>query len=187
LRTGGALQPALFRLVALLGVGAFSACTLTADLDYLQNRECPSGQKVCDDECVSKTDPQRGCANTGCTPCVLPHATANCASNGLCAIAVCTGDYKDCDRLPENGCEIDVDHDPRHCGSCTAVECVTPNAVPDCAAGRCAIRSCNDGFDDCNESPRDGCEINLQESSSHCSACDIACPPNTTCVSGQCN
>jgi hypothetical protein len=64
--------------------------------------------------------------------------------------------------------------------------CVVANATPDCASRRCAIRSCNDGFGDCNGDPIDGCETDVLRSPLHCSKCNLACPPGTSCVDGRC-
>jgi hypothetical protein len=164
---------------------AFSGCSLTVDLDYLQDRKCASNQKLCNDKCVSRTDPQTGCAADSCVPCTLLQANANC-NNGVCAIAGCLSSYRDCNRAVEDGCEIDIDHDPAHCGSCTAAPCAVPNATPDCSAGRCAIRACHDGYGDCNMSAGDGCETNLQTNSAHCSKCNTPCASGTACVGGMC-
>ena len=173
--------------VLLLGAfHAFSACTFTVDLDYLQDRQCPSGQKLCNNKCVSKTNPETGCASDACVPCTLSQASANCGTNGVCAVAGCLRSYRDCNRMADDGCEIDVDHDPAHCGSCTAAPCVVANATPGCAAGRCAISACNTGFGDCNQVADDGCETNLLTSSAHCSKCNMPCPSGTTCVGAKC-
>jgi hypothetical protein len=169
----------------LVGYSAFSACSFTVDLDYLQDRQCASGQKLCNDKCVTKTDPNTGCAAESCIPCTLAQATANCV-NGLCAISTCLRSYQDCNHNADDGCEVDVDHDPEHCGSCMAQPCVVANAAPDCAAGRCAIRVCNDGYGDCNQLAMDGCETNLQTNSAHCSKCNMPCPSGTACVGGKC-
>lgn len=170
----------------LVAFHAFSACTFTVDLDYLQNRQCPSNQKLCNDKCVPKDNPQTGCATDSCVPCTLGQATATCAASGGCAIAVCLRSYKDCNLMPFDGCEVDVDHDPDHCGSCTADPCVVANATPGCAAGRCAVSACHSGYGDCNQMVDDGCETNLQTSSAHCSKCNMPCPPGTVCVGGVC-
>ena len=34
-----------------------SACTLVVDVEELEDRECPSGRKLCKDACVSVDDP----------------------------------------------------------------------------------------------------------------------------------
>ena len=170
-----------------VGFHAFAACTLAVDLDYLQDQKCPANQKLCSNKCVSKSEPQTGCATDSCIPCTLAQATANCSPNsGFCAISACLRSYQDCNRVADDGCEIDIDHDPDHCGSCTAPPCVVANASPDCAAGRCAIRACHEGFGDCNQSAQDGCETNLQTSSAHCSKCNMPCPSGAACVGGKC-
>jgi hypothetical protein len=185
----GSLKYMCLGVLLLVGLHAFSACSFTVDLDYLQDRKCSSSLKLCSDKCVSKTDPQSGCAADTCVPCTLAQATANC-NNGLCAVSACLRSYRDCNRLAEDGCEIDIDHDPEHCGSCTAAPCVVANATPDCAAGRCAVRVCHDGYGDCNQGPNqapmDGCETNLQTDSAHCSRCNNPCPSGTVCVGGIC-
>jgi hypothetical protein len=173
-------------VLLLVGFQAFSACSFTVDLDYLQDRQCAANLKLCNDKCVSKSDPQTGCAADACIPCTLAKANANCGSNGLCAIGGCLLGYRDCNRIPDDGCEIDIDHDWEHCGSCTATPCVVPNAAPDCAAGRCAIRLCNSGYGDCNDMAADGCETNLLTNSAHCSKCNTPCPTGTNCVGGRC-
>ncbi|HMI88153.1 MAG TPA: hypothetical protein VK550_28910 [Polyangiaceae bacterium] len=173
-------------VLLFVGLSAFSACSFTVDLDYLQDRKCSPQQKLCNDKCVSKTEPQTGCASDSCIPCTLAQTTATCGSTGLCAVAGCLRSYRDCNRLPDDGCEIDIDHDPEHCGSCTAQPCVVPNAAPDCAAGRCAIRLCHSGYGDCNDTASDGCETNLLTTSAHCSKCNTPCPSGAACVSGKC-
>ena len=142
---------------------------------------------MCNDVCVSTERPEFGCANpSSCTPCGLPNATARCNADGACAIAACLGTHQDCDSKPDDGCEVDIRHDADHCGDCMAPPCIVPNATPDCAAGRCAIRSCNDGFDDCNDEARDGCEANLATDSKNCGQCGTTCAAGTVCAAGHC-
>ena len=160
-------------------------CSLAVGLDYLGNGQCPAGTKLCSEMCQSP-EPQTGCSAAGCVPCTLNNATARCGADGQCAIAACIGSHQDCNHVASDGCEIDTDHDALHCGGCTAPPCVVPNATPDCAAAHCAIRSCNTGFADCNDSAIDGCETNLNTDESSCSKCHMACPTGTTCQSGVC-
>jgi hypothetical protein len=174
-----------FAVLAVLLALLASQCSFTVGLDYLGDGSCPSGAKLCDSSCQSP-DPRNGCAVSGCAPCALKNATSRCGSNGLCAVAACTGSNQDCNGAPDDGCEVDTDHDPDHCGSCTAAPCVVPNATPDCASGHCAIRSCNTGFGDCNGSASDGCEANLQ-SDANCGQCKNTCIGGTTCQNGACS
>lgn len=165
---------------------AFSACSFTVDLDYLKDRRCPTKQKLCNDKCIPNDNPQTGCAADSCIPCTIAQATANCTNEGHCGIAACLRSYRDCNHQVEDGCEVDIDHDPEHCGGCVVSPCVVANAVADCAAGRCAIKVCNEGFADCNQMAVDGCETNLLTSSAHCSKCNAPCPSGAACVGGKC-
>jgi hypothetical protein len=160
-------------------------CSIAVGLDYLGNGECPAGTKLCLSRCEDP-DPNTGCSASGCVPCILGNATARCGPDGQCAIAACIGSYQDCNAMPGDGCEVDTDHDPQHCGGCTAQPCVVPNAAPDCAAGHCAVRSCNTGFGDCNGLAGDGCEANLMTDSTNCGKCHVACATGTTCQNGAC-
>jgi hypothetical protein len=144
----------------VLGGAAFvaiSACTLTVDLDALEDRKCPGGQKFCDGACVDTSNPRYGCRSTGCNPCNLAYAMPSCDS-GQCRIAACTSNRADCDGETGNGCEVDVNYDPNHCGVCNK-KCAPQNATPDCASGKCAYRACAMGFSDCNDNRADGCEV----------------------------
>jgi hypothetical protein len=180
------IQRALLGLGALLSLMVLATCSFTVDLDKLGNSQCGAGSKLCDGACVSTANPRNGCAATGCAPCPLDNATAICSSSGQCAIAACLGTSKDCNGSPTDGCEVDTDHDPLHCGSCDAPPCVVASATPDCSAGRCAVRSCNAGFGNCNNDATDGCETNVLTSLLHCSRCNAPCSAGMTCQSGQC-
>ena len=58
------------------------------------------------------------------------------------------------------------------------------------AKGACGIADCVDGFQDCNQSPADGCEGDLQNDPARCGSCTTDCsslgPGNWTCVAGAC-
>jgi hypothetical protein len=167
-------------LVLALGTG----CELVVGLDDLNNGQCGANEKNCNNRCVSLSDPATGCAALdSCAPCVLPHATAYCES-GLCAIAACIGDYDDCDPA-QPGCETDLAHDPKHCGSCTATACSTANGFAGCSARQCATGGCFEGWDDCNLDPKDGCERQLG-TSTDCAGCDLACAVGLSCIQAVC-
>ena len=176
--------PALRARWAALLMALAGGCQLVVGLDSLDDQKCPSGQKRCDNRCVSESDPSTCCALSSCAPCVLLHATARCGDNGQCAVAACLKDYDDCDTEP--GCETDLAHDPNHCGSCLAPACVTAHGTPGCSAKVCSTGGCDPGFDDCNHNPRDGCEIDLREDPGHCGACDHPCAPTQLCQQGSC-
>ncbi|HEX6273651.1 MAG TPA: hypothetical protein VFZ53_11430 [Polyangiaceae bacterium] len=173
------------RLLGLAQLGALAACSVMVDLSEL-DQGCAPDEKLCDGACVTAADPETGCARQGCQPCALPHATPTCAGDGTCAIAACIGSNDDCDNDAENGCEVDLDNDLEHCGSCDARPCEVDNAEPACGSGSCAIRRCNPGFRDCNQSTRDGCEVDTRTNEAHCGACRMPCGDGETCTAGTC-
>ncbi len=175
-----------------LGLGAVcTACALAVDVDELDNGECEEGTKPCAASdgrmsCVSQDLPSRGCAGESCAPCVVENAIPRCSAAGRCTFTGCLDGYADCDGNPLNGCEIDVRHDPDHCGGCDAEPCSMPNAVAGCAAGTCAIDHCLEGYRDCNGRAEDGCEEELATSAQHCGACNHACDESGSCEDGTC-
>lgn len=167
--------------VAFLAV----ACTLMADVDALGDGECGREHKACGDQCVNTDRPAFGCATPSCSPCALQNAVAGCDPAGACAIASCVGTFEDCDGEAENGCEIDVAHDPASCGGCEADPCSVPHGEPGCRAGECSIRTCASGWDDCNAVVDDGCETPLGNDE-NCGMCEERCDDGTTCVDATC-
>ncbi len=149
---------------------------------------CSAGTKQCGSSCVLETNPSFGCAETTCSPCNIPHASAVCDSQGKCAIAQCDGGFADCDGQLGNGCETHTDADPANCGGCSA-SCITPNASAKCTSGTCAIDQCDAGYTDCNGDVTDGCERNTSDDPTACGSCTNDCTAtagNWTCSSGQC-
>jgi hypothetical protein len=202
---------------------------------------CEAGLTACGNQCVSADDPAWGCGSGTCAPCALANAVAGCGV-GFCSIVSCTGVFTDCDNVPLNGCEADLQNDPQNCSACGSpcttlpnmtapcaagvcgdVQCLAShqdcnadltdgcethtdgdpancgscwqqcpaqqNATPACAAGQCALE-CLTGFGDCNNNTADGCEVSTSSSTSHCGACNKACPSyfhaTAACQSGTC-
>ena len=121
-----------------------------------------------------------GCGNV----CVFPNATGQCV-NGVCSIAACAPGFADCDGNPANGCEVDLNSNPTHCGGCGNV-CVFPNATAQCVNGVCSIAACAPGFADCDGNVLNGCEVSLNSDPNNCAGCNNVCPPGATCVNGVC-
>jgi hypothetical protein len=129
-------------------------------------------------------DPDDDAANNGCETDFLadPKSCGSCGnicgvaggvaecSNGSCAIKSCTAPMADCTGGYKDGCETNLNTDVANCGSCTTA-CTTAGGTPQCATGKCQIKSCNASNFDCNLTVLDGCEINTSNNSSHCGAC----------------
>jgi hypothetical protein len=90
----------------------------------------------------------------------------------------------ECD-APEVACGstcVDTATDPVNCGNC-GVTCVIPNAIAQCAAGGCAIGTCDDGWADCDGELGNGCETmsTCQEGGQ----CQTACGSTGSIICGQ--
>ena len=134
-----------------------------------------------------QTDPDN-CGACGRRCVERPNTIGRLCRAGAC-VAPCATSFADCDMNEANGCEVDTRTDPAHCDVCGQT-CNLPNATAACVAGRCSITNCNGRFADCNLSPADGCEANLDTSASHCGRCDTACMfagATAACVAGTCS
>ncbi len=167
--------------------GAVAACTM----GVCGRSSCAAGQGDCDAMAANgcETDLTSSVANCGACAmaCALMNAEPACASS-VCTVARCSPGYGDCDRVPGNGCEVDLSVDPQHCGACGAL-CVTANGTAACRAGACAVGSCNAGFEDCDGMPANGCEADTRNSVTDCGGCGTVCTAaNGTagCASGAC-
>jgi hypothetical protein len=147
---------------------------------------CNTGYADCDGNPANgcETNLNNSLANCGVcgNACALSNANPACIS-GACRIASCRSGFADCNGNASDGCEANLSS-VTSCRACGTV-CAVANGVPTCGASGCAIAACNAGFADCNGSPVDGCETNLNSNSS-CGACGIACGPGTTCSGGTC-
>ncbi|MFO0559523.1 MAG: hypothetical protein U0269_16015 [Polyangiales bacterium] len=63
------------------------------------------------------------------------------------------------------------------------------NAAARCVGNRCAYE-CLGSYADCNNEPRDGCELDTASSVNNCGACGVSCPAannaTATCTAGAC-
>ncbi|MDW8246014.1 MAG: hypothetical protein RMJ84_05520, partial [Sandaracinaceae bacterium] len=94
-----------------------------------------------------------------------------------------------CDGQDANGCEVDTNTNPMHCGGCNRV-CSGGNANWSCRDGACRIESCMAGYGDCDGDPTNGCETNLMNSIGHCGRCGNRCMGGNatwSCVGGVCS
>jgi hypothetical protein len=106
----------------------------------------------------------------------------------VATVETCNGMNDDCDELVDEG--FDTSTDRANCGSCGNFCSDVAFGVPTCVAGECGF-ACEDGFEDCNGSPSDGCEAILSTPAT-CGDCSTTCTgptglcetePTPTCVS----
>jgi hypothetical protein len=133
---------------------------------------CLATHHDCNGVCVP-SDAVASCG-AACTPCAeRPHASVAC--NGSSCVYTCAAGFDDCDGNPNNGCEADLQADPRNCGACGKGPkdphvCASGGSQQQvCVNGQCG---CPAGWGNCNGDPDDGCEVNLRASNVHCGACN---------------
>jgi hypothetical protein len=138
---------------------------------------CATGFKNCDGndgngcETDVQSDPMQ-CGACG-SPCMVPNAVPSCIS-GVCGILSCMAGRTDCDMNPINGCEADLQNDPKNCNVCN-VPCPVNET---CQMGQCGVH-CPKGKADCNNDNTDGCETPLY-TNTDCNFCGDTCAlPNS--------
>jgi hypothetical protein len=138
---------------------------------------CNAGFMDCDMNPVNgceiniETNPS-DCGGCG-TVCTIANGVAGCA-NGMCTVGSCNMGWTDCDGLVSDGCETHTGVDVNNCGTCNN-KCNLANATPTCTGGVCEIAACNQGYQDCDHQPNDGCEVNTQGDPLNCGACNKQC------------
>ncbi|UJR79192.1 hypothetical protein [Sandaracinus amylolyticus] len=148
---------------------------------------CGGGLMECDGACVATgTDPMNcgACGNV----CAAPDGAAGACLAGTCR-AVCAPTQGDCDAdigsETGDGCETPLATDVANCGACGNT-CELANAAAGCADAACVIASCDAGFDDCDATASNGCEVNVANDTENCGACNNACASTETCAAGVC-
>lgn len=131
---------------------------------------CDPGYDTCGDDsaCRSLLDDAHNCGACG-NACA---ADMKCVG-GRCTANNCDATHADCDGDSSNGCETPLDS-TSDCGGCGRACEPADHAEMACEAGSCAVASCDSGFDDCDDDPRNGCEIDLN-SLDDCGGCGSVC------------
>jgi hypothetical protein len=94
-------------------------------------------------------------------------------SGGSCGFT-CLPGFADCNGLAADGCEVNLNASPAHCGACNRA--CTGGTV--CSAGVCA---CPAGQTLCS-----GVCTDLLNDTSHCGTCTTVCNPGQACAAGVC-
>jgi hypothetical protein len=145
---------------------------------------CTATQKTCTQGCVSKDDPNFGCATDGCGPCATTtNATPSCKA-GACSFT-CADGFSDCDGDPRTGCEVKSSTDAANCGACgSACGSANTNTPTKCTASQCVF-ACKPGFGHCGTANDSGCETDLNGDAANCGACGHSCLGGK-CTGGKC-
>lgn len=141
------------------------APVVTTTTVALSSGTCGAGLTQCrifsTDYCVDlMTDVKHcGACRNGC---LLHHAENGCAG-GKCYIKSCDKGWADCNGIPDDGCEVDLNADDNNCGSCGRV-CSLPNAGYSVCNGadengKCEVEHCAPGWLNKNGYHEDGCEV----------------------------
>ncbi len=98
-------------------------------------------------------------------------SSATCAG-GTCSIS-CSSGRANCDALSVNGCEVTLANDPLNCGFCGNRCDGNHTSSVSCSNSVCQM-VCVSGYADCNASPLDGCETDLNLEG-NCGQCGRNC------------
>ena len=156
---------------------AAGACTCTP-------ASCPNG--CCSgNTCVLTATQSTTMCGTGGNAC------GACAGGQACSAGACSCGGTSCTGCCNSGsCEGYASQSVTSCGASGAVcsGCSLANATPGCASGVCTLSSCQTGFGNCDSNAANGCETNLNTSTTYCGACGAghACPTGGSCTNGVC-
>ena len=172
-------------LVLLAALAGWSGAGCTS-------RDVPPNQCVFDSDCADGT------------VCVGEHCRARCSTNSDCPAG---SRCRPADTAGSSAC-VPADA-PRSClyasdcpegsyctrdGVCQAqcrtdYDCQVTNPYQSCAGGLCVL-ACSPRTADCNATPRDGCEADLDRDPEHCGACATRCAAaphaRAACAAGAC-
>ncbi len=112
---------------------------------------------------------------------------ATVGTGGAGGQAACAAGFAHCSANPKDSCETDLLRSVDDCGKC-GVTCPKVNGTASCNAGVCEI-ACDPGFADCDQSVKNGCEVDTTKNVDHCGGCDKACAEiggTPSCVAGKC-
>ena len=150
-------------------------------------RGCPMGRTCCSGGCIDTATNVSNCGACG-TVCTAANGVPACNA-GACAVASCMAGFGNCDSSAGNGCETDTTTHRMHCGGC-GMACPTyAHAASTCSSGMCQMGACEAGFEDCDRSPMNGCEVNTRTDLANCGGCGVACRfegASATCTNGVC-
>lgn len=104
---------------------------------------CPPGTTRCGRRCVDlEVDVDHcGACDNGCPGASDDTANGGPTCNGGRCGYVCYKGFANCDKRLDNGCEVKLSNDPRHCGAC-GTSCDRARGQP-CVDGVCLTKPCD--------------------------------------------
>lgn len=164
--------------------------------------ELTGGTEICnfnDDDCSGSADEIFDIENDvnycgDCLPCALDNSATHECVRGECRAVDCEAGWGDCNDSFSDGCERNIWANSA-CGlTCeTPTDCTALDSVETvhCEAGACVIDDCLDGFEHCDSSTSNGCEVDLSDPATCGTSCvdfDVCFFPNAeaTCTDGDC-
>ncbi|HEY8432971.1 MAG TPA: hypothetical protein VIL20_31580 [Sandaracinaceae bacterium] len=143
---------------------AGTTCSFTCDPGF---RDCNGAAgDGCESSVFTDVDNCGGCGNA-CPN--RPNSTRLCAG-GSCDYS-CNAGFGDCNGSASDGCEVNLDTNPAHCGACGRT-CNLPNANERCEAGTCRVDTCVPPYFNVDGSDSNGCECRDDDWSSSCGAAE---------------
>jgi hypothetical protein len=109
---------------------------------------------------------------------------AVCVSGRICSGGSCVASCPSGQTVCGGTC-VDTRYDPANCGGCGTVCPTRANASAVCVSSACNF-VCSSGYADCNRVAADGCEVDLNSSTSNCGTCGTTCLAGQVCSSGAC-
>ncbi len=171
------------------GVCTLSGCDpFMADCDLMAGTGCET----------NLLNDVMSCGKCG-NSCEKANTVAFC-NGGNCNVSGCLNNYGDCNLMPVDGCETNLGLSMLHCGGCN-LPCALPNASEMCTPnlitglGVCLLGSCDAGFENCDLTAANGCEVNTDTDVNNCGNCFSPCAFDNaaescsggSCVMGMCD
>jgi len=136
--------------------------------------------EVCDggdNDCNGMTDEGLGVISCGTGQCANTVQSCVMGNPQVCtplspSTEVCDGVDNNCNGVTDDGTAV---------SSCP----MRANATSTCNAGNCGF-VCSAGFQDCDGSPANGCEVNLATDTNHCGVCGNLCGDGNECTFDNC-